>query len=85
MKDYSDGQSKLMWVMQSYGFLLPDRVDIDGLQFAALIDAAYDTQSGSSESAINYSAAMIVSRVRGTFQRSEEWHGTHYLTFQQGE
>ncbi len=57
------------WVMTHYGYLVPLFVEIDGAQFAHLIEQAYYC-GPLHDGPINNTAAETVLRVRGTFHRT---------------
>lgn len=59
----------LRWVMNCYGFLIPRNVELDGAQFAHLIEQTYYCGS-EGDGPINNSAAETVLRTRGTFYRT---------------
>lgn len=59
----------LRWAMNCYGHLIPPFVELDGAQFAHLIEQVYYC-GPNSDGPINNTAAETVLRVRGTFHRT---------------
>lgn len=62
-------ENLIRWILTSYGFLLPRNIDIDGLQFAHLIEQTYYT-GPDSDGPINHAAAEFAARRRGVFCRT---------------